>query len=188
MAPNGYYLGLRIRFAFPAEEVNALPKGWIDLYSRSKFFFGDPSLRWSFDNIGAIRWSALWRDDPQSMIARSAVFGMRYGAVASFSDPSGARSYALLFRPEREYSDSELERIARLVATLHQDAAPPTTLTRAEIEVLRAIKEGSRLKQVAHDLGVTEGAIKQRLKNARVKLGASTGTQAATKARDFGLI
>jgi LuxR family transcriptional regulator len=66
--------------------------------------------------------------------------------------------------------------------------APPTNLTMAELEALRMVKEGMRLKQMAHALGVSEGAIKQRLRNAKLKLGASTGAQAATRASDYGLI
>lgn len=75
-----------------------------------------------------------------------------------------------------------------LLRKLHSDKAPPTNLTEAELEALRMVKAGLRLKQISHDLGVTEGAIKQRLKNAKTKLGAKTGAQAATLASDFGLI
>jgi LuxR family transcriptional regulator len=50
------------------------------------------------------------------------------------------------------------------------------------------IKDGKRLKEIAFDLGVTEGAVKQRLKNAKTKLGAKTGTQAAALASQYGLI
>lgn len=50
------------------------------------------------------------------------------------------------------------------------------------------VKDGKRLKQIAHELGVSEGAVKQRLKNAKLKLGAATGAQAAARAAGFGLI
>tara|TARA_B110000977_G_C10850713_1_gene405683 strand:- start:4 stop:207 length:204 start_codon:yes stop_codon:yes gene_type:complete len=66
--------------------------------------------------------------------------------------------------------------------------APPTNLTMAELEALGMIKDGKRLKEIAFDLGVTEGAVKQRLKNAKTKLGAKTGTQAAALASQYGLI
>jgi len=65
---------------------------------------------------------------------------------------------------------------------------PPTNLTAAELEALAMVKDGQRLKQIAYNLGVTEGAVKQRLKNAKIKLGANTSTQAATMARQFKLI
>jgi LuxR family transcriptional regulator len=61
-------------------------------------------------------------------------------------------------------------------------------LTRAELEALRMVKDGLLVKEIAGILGVTEGAVKQRLKNAKLKLGAKTSTQAATMASDFGLV
>jgi len=50
------------------------------------------------------------------------------------------------------------------------------------------IKSGQRIKQIAHEIGVSEGAIKQRLKNAKRKMDAKTGPQAAAMASQFGLI
>ena len=70
----------------------------------------------------------------------------------------------------------------------HAEMAPPKNLTMAELEALGMVKDGKRLKEIAFDLGVTEGAVKQRLKNAKTKLGAKTGTQAAALASQYGLI
>jgi LuxR family transcriptional regulator len=70
----------------------------------------------------------------------------------------------------------------------HDALAPPDNVTPAEIEALRLIKAGQRLKQIAWQLGVTEGAVKQRLKNARQKLEAKTGAEAISRATAFGLI
>ena len=50
------------------------------------------------------------------------------------------------------------------------------------------VRDGLRVKQIAYELGVSEGAVKQRLKNAKLKLGAQTGAQAAAMASEFGLI
>ena len=63
-----------------------------------------------------------------------------------------------------------------------------SSLTPRELEVFSGLIGGERSKEIAFDLGVTEGAVKQRLKNAKVKLGAHTSTQAATMARQFKLI
>jgi len=188
ISPAGHYLGLRIRFAFPANEVNNLPSAWIDLYSRERFFLQDPALRWSFDNIGAIRWSELESQGPENIIARSAEFGLKYGVAAAYNEGMGVRSFGLFFRNDREYTRPEMEMLASEIETLHKGMNPPTRLTRAEVEVLQMIKNGIRIKQVAHDLGLSEGAIKQRLKNARTKLGASNGTHAAMLAHQYGLI
>lgn len=50
--------------------------------------------------------------------------------------------------------------------------APPTNLTKAELEALRMVKDGLLVKEIANILGVSEGAVKQRLRNAKSKLGA----------------
>ena len=71
---------------------------------------------------------------------------------------------------------------------LHLEMAPPSNLTRAELEVLRMIKGGFRLREIAGHLGVTEGAIKQRLKNARGKLDARNASHAVSLAARAGLI
>jgi LuxR family transcriptional regulator, quorum-sensing system regulator SdiA len=187
-APLGHYIALRVRFAFPMEEINNLPKEWVTHYGRKKMLLDDPAMRWAYTKTGAVRWSDLSQGDPDDMIQQSYNFGLRYGAVTSCHDDSGLVSYAMFFRAQNEYSDADLHRATLFVRDLHQQAAPPTNLTKAELEVLRAIRDGHRLKRIAFDLSVTEGAIKQRLRNARAKLGAATVTQAATMASSYGLI
>ncbi|MGR3466223.1 helix-turn-helix transcriptional regulator [Limimaricola sp.] len=187
VAPVGYYIALRIGFAFPLEEINHLPQPWIDLYISERLMLDDPAVRWAYAQQGVSRWSAL--DDPLGIFAKAWRLGLRYGAVVAVSDEaSGMRSFGIFLRDDRELSDRELGVLEGMLLGLHEGAAPPSNLTQAEIEVLRMVKNGYRLKQIAHALGVTEGAIKQRLKNARTKLGANTATQAATLAAGFGLI
>ncbi len=189
LAPAGHYIALRIGFAFPLEEINALPRQWTDYYRQTGLMPYDPVLRWVYSHEGVTRWSALQSDDPKRILEQARRFGLRYGAVATTADAKGGlRSYGIFLRGDREFSDSELRVIEGLVMQLHEEKAPPSNLTSAELEVLGMVKNGLRLKQIAHQIGVTEGAIKQRLKNARLKLGAATGTQAATLASDFGLI
>ena len=73
-------------------------------------------------------------------------------------------------------------------AERHAALSPPTNLTEAELEALRMARGGMLLKEIAHQLGVSEGAIKQRLKSAKVKLDARNSTHAIAKATQFGLI
>ena len=71
---------------------------------------------------------------------------------------------------------------------MHNDAAPPTNITEAEIEALLMLKQGMIIKEVAAQLGVSDNAVKQRLSNARRKLNANTTVHAATLAQQYGLI
>lgn len=189
-ASAGYYIALRVGFAFPLEEVNARPWAWVDHYTQNRFMLHDPVIRWIYSNTGAIRWSALDLPDPMRVLEQAQVFGLRYGAAVACYDGNreGQRSFGTFVRGDREFTDAEIAQFECYVDQLHRTKAPPTNLTPAEIEALGMIKRGMRLKQVAHELGVTEGAIKQRLKNAKTKLNAQTSAQAAAMACEFGLI
>ncbi|QQA44922.1 LuxR family transcriptional regulator [Pelagovum pacificum] len=171
-------------------EVNNLPPDWVDHYTRQRYMLQDPVMRWIYANTGAIRWSAIDLDDPYRILAQARTFGLAYGLAVSVFDGNseGQRSFGTFVRSDREFDDGEISMLSSYVSRRHDQKAPPTNLTAAELEALRMVKEGMRAKQIAFRLGVTEGAVKQRLTNAKKKLGASTGTQAATMATEFGLI
>ncbi|MEM9786075.1 MAG: autoinducer binding domain-containing protein [Pseudomonadota bacterium] len=190
LAPSGHYIALRIGFAFPMEEVNAFPEDWISHYTKQRFMLFDPIVRWAYSNTGTIRWSDISIDDPKRIIPQAQTFGMRYGVTVSLFD-SGAdaqRSFASFTRSDREYTDLEMKLLKAFLARRHSETAPPTNLTKAELEALGMVKDGKRLKEIAFELSVSEGAVKQRLKNAKLKLGAKTGSQAAALANQYGLI
>ncbi len=190
LAPSGHYIALRIGFAFPMQEVNGLPQAWVDHYTAQRFMLDDPVIRWMYTNTGAIRWSQIDLTDQRQIFRQAWAFGLRYGVVVCCFDGNteGLRSFGSFARADREFEADEIAQLSAYVTQLHHEMAPPSTLTQAELEALRMVKSGLRLKQIAHNLGVTEGAVKQRLKNAKLKLGAKTGTQAATMASKFGLI
>ena len=190
IAPSGYYVALRIGFAFPMDEVNALPEEWVAHYTKQRFMLFDPAVRWAYSHVGAVRWSELSQDDPKKILAQARTFGLRFGLTVAVLDQGadGQRSFASFTRNDREFSQIEVKLLQAYVTRRHNDTAPPTNLTQAELEALGMVKDGKRLKQIAFELSVSEGAVKQRLKNAKLKLGAKTGTQAAALANQFGLI
>lgn len=191
LAPAGFHIALRIGFAFPLEEQNAFPLPWVEHYTTQRFMLFDPVIRWVYgSSAAAIRWSDIDLDDPRRVLAQAQTFGLRYGAAVSVVDKSqpGLRSFGSFARSDREFTDLEIRLLTAFIQRRHEETAPPSNLTRAELEVLRMIKEGKRIKQIAHELGVSEGAIKQRLKNAKLKMDAKTGPQAAAMASQFGLI
>lgn len=190
VAKNGYYIALRVGFAFPLEEVNALPAAWVDHYTTHRFMLHDPVIRWIYANTGAIAWSGIDLPDPMRVLDQAQTFGLRYGvAVACFDgNREGQRSFGTFARSDREFERAEIDALHAYVMNLHHAKAPPTNLTKAELEALKMVKEGLRLKQIAHELGVSEGAVKQRLKNAKTKLNAQTSAQAAAMVGEFGLI
>ena len=190
LAPAGYYVALRVGFAFPLIEVNALPDDWVAHYTAQRFMLFDPVIRWLYANVGATRWSEIGLDDDREVIAQARDYGLHHGiAISCFDDMSdGQRSFGSFVRGDRDFEVDEIEVLHEHMWRLHRESAPPSNLTDAELEVLRMVKDGMRLKQIAHEIGVTEGAVKQRLRNAKTKLRAQTGAQAAAKAHEFGLL
>ncbi len=190
LAPTGFYIALRIGFAFPMEEVNELPPEWVEHYTNQRFMLFDPVIRWAYSNAGTCRWSELPLDDPKRILAQAQTFGLRYGVIVSVFDGNadGQRSFGSFVRADREFTDLEVKLLRAFLNRRHTEMAPPTNLTRAELEALGMVKDGRRLKEIAHELSVSEGAVKQRLKNAKLKLGAKTGTHAAAMASQYGLI
>lgn len=190
LSPSGHYIALRIGFAFPMEEINALPDDWVEHYTKQRFMLFDPMVRWAYTHTGYCRWSEFTLDDPKRVIQQARSFGLRFGVTVAVMDSgtTAQRSFANFTRPDREFTDLEVKLLHAYIMRRHNETAPPTNLTRAELEALRMVKDGQRLKEIAHVLGVSEGAVKQRLKNAKLKLGAKTGSQAAALANQYGLI
>ena len=189
-APAGYYVALRIGFAFPMEEVNALPPAWVAEYTAEGLMLQDPVIRWLYTHTGAARWSEITIEDPRSVLSRAAEHGLRFGLAVSYvtSGADAQRSFASFARDDREFDTAEIALLQNKLRRLHDARVPPSNLTRAEIEALTMVKNGLLMKQIADQLGVSEGAVKQRLKNAKIKLKAKTSTQAATLATGYGLI
>jgi len=190
LAPAGHYIALRVGFAFPMEEVNALPRPWIDHYTTHGLMLRDPVMRWAYGRRGAVRWSALESEDEAGVLAAARRFGLAFGAATSTVDEGDPtqRSFGIFARSDREFSDDEIAFLTDSVARMHAAKMAPANLTAAEVEVLRMVRDGMMLKQIAAQLGVSQGAIKQRLRNAKSKLDARTATHAAARAMGFGLI
>ncbi|MEE9428546.1 MAG: autoinducer binding domain-containing protein [Paracoccaceae bacterium] len=183
-------MALRIGFAYPVDERNEFPQDWVDLYTKNGLMLRDPTVRWAYENSGTTRWSDLADDDSFGVLKKARQFGLRYGIVICYSSlgPKEQKSYGTFARKDREFTDSEVAILTLHLRKLHDSSTPPGNLTSAELEALRLVKEGLRLKEIAYHLGVSEGAIKQRLAGAKRKFGAKTNAHAATMATEFRLI
>ncbi|HRO10824.1 LuxR C-terminal-related transcriptional regulator [Amaricoccus sp.] len=190
LAPAGFYVAIRVGFAFPMVEHNHLPAGWIREYGASGFIVHDPAMAWVYRNSGVTRCSTLGIEDAQGVLELAKNYGLNFGAVSSYLDScsGGQRTFGFFFRSDREYEEGELEILHASLINAHQAYARPTKLTAAELETLSLVKNGLLMKEIASLLGISESAIKQRLKNARLKLNAKTGPQAAATATMLGMI
>lgn len=188
LAPAGYYIAIRLGFAFPQSESVTFPKPWVDLYAREGLMLDDPAVRWAYANTGVVRWCQIGEPDPRGVLRRAREHGLSYGVVAACGGHGAQRSYGSFARSDRPFTETEIDLLARKLERLHRDMAAPSNLTRAELEVLEMIRGGLRLREIADRIGVTEAAIKQRLKNARGKLDARSASHAVSIATRAGLI
>ena len=60
-------------------------------------------------------------------------------------------------------------------------------LSEREIDVLRCLARGASNKEIAVQLGIAEGTVKNHMTNILEKLQVDDRTQAALKARELGL-
>lgn len=197
LAPAGHHIALRMGFVFPAEEHNGMPAEWVRHYTARGFMMQDPVLRWAYAEAGSTRWSALADHDPFGILDQARGFGLTFGVAISHRDPpepgapaseQGTRSFGSFARSDREFETDEIAVLERIIVQRHVELSPPTNLTDAELEALSMARNGLMLKEIAFNLGVSEGAIKQRMKSAKVKLDARNSTHAITKASQYGLI
>lgn len=187
LAPCGYFIGLHIRFAAPIMQFQTYPQAWSDHYSTRAYALRDPIIAWGFSTTGTSRWSTLPVPDPFGILREAAEFGLKYGVVVAVG-PISSRTISGLARDDREYTDSEIERISEYIRRLHQITEPPESLTKAQIEALRCIAEGDRHAAAAAKLGITESAFKARLISARERLMARTTAEALQRAKEYRLL
>ncbi|WBU64960.1 autoinducer binding domain-containing protein [Paracoccus aerodenitrificans] len=187
LAPRGYFIGLHIRFAAPILQFQTYSQEWQDHYSAKAYALRDPMIAWGFSANGSSRWSALPVPDPFGIMAEAARFGMKFGIAVSCG-PISSRTIGGMTRSDREYTDSEIEDISKLIRRLHDITEPPESLTKAQIEALRCIAEGDRHAAAAAKLGITESAFKARLISARERLMARTTAEALQRAKEYRLL
>jgi len=190
IANAGFYIAFRLEFLLPEFEHNTLPRPWVHKYTQQGLLMSDPVLRWIYSNTGTIRWSEIPIPDTQGIFGEAAQYGLNFGAAISLRDPDDPsfRSFGNFCRSDRELDDGEIEVLLRELELLFGDLTAPDDVTEAEIEVLAAIKGGQLIKEIAHNLAISEGAVKQRLRSAKDKLGARTTPHAVSIASSYGLV
>ena len=184
LAPRGFSAGLHIRYASPLVYVKTYDDDWLKVYDDNAYMLRDPLVFWGLGVKGATRWSAIKLPDPFDIMGKAREYGLVYGAVISWG-PITSRSIIGIARGDREFTDSEIEEAVEIVQNLHEAAEPPTELTDAQVEALRYLSEGYRHAAAAADIGISESALKARLKSARIRLGARTTAEALRKAREY---
>ena len=187
IAPAGYVLGLHIRFASATMMFRTYPQEWLDIYTQKGYMLCDPLVSWGFSGVGSCRWSELTIPDPHEVLKQASAFDLNYGIAVSVGEVS-SRTIGGLAKEDREFTDQEMQDVQEIVARLHMETTPPESLTDAQVAALRLIANGSRHAQAAADLGISESALKARLKSARERLLARTTAEAIQRALEYKLL
>jgi DNA-binding CsgD family transcriptional regulator len=189
IAPAGHYAAVRLGFFSPEEESNSFSPDWVHHYTVNGLALHDPLMRWVYSGSGARRWSALDLPDPMRVLTAYADFGMPFGAVVCVTadDARPSRTFGYFARRDRDLTDAEIADLESTLRALHVGEAEDSQgLTRAQAEALRLLSRGMRLKQIAFALGISESAVKARLKSAVARMDARTPAQAASLAAERG--
>lgn len=187
LAPEGFALGLHIRFASALVMVQTYDPRWIEVYTSRGYMMCDPLVSWGFSITGTSRWSDLEHPDPHNILEQAAEYGLKYGVAVSCG-PTTSRSIGGFARADREFTDEEIAKIKETVEMLHEAATPPESLTPAQRHALRMVAAGHRYLEAAALLGISESALKARLKLARERLFARTTAEAIQRAKEYNLL
>lgn len=187
LAPVGYALGLHIRFASAQIMVNTYDPRWTEIYTSRGYMLCDPLISWGFGTEGTARWSELNHPDPHNVMEQAKAFGLKFGVAVSHG-PTGSRTIGGFGRSDREFTDTETAAIAELVHLLHRETEPPEHLSTAQVEALRLIAKGYRYSEAAYRLGISESALKARLRTARERLLSRTTAEAIQRALEAKLL
>jgi DNA-binding NarL/FixJ family response regulator len=127
-------------------------------------------------------------DDDEDVFA-----ALRAGAVGYLlKDVTSARLVEALdaaMRGESVLQPSVAAKVVARVASMPQDAPPPEhPLTDREVEVVRLLAAGRSNREIAGDLFLAEGTVKNLVTSVLSKLEVRDRTQAAIRARDLGLL
>ncbi|PKP69424.1 MAG: LuxR family transcriptional regulator [Alphaproteobacteria bacterium HGW-Alphaproteobacteria-4] len=187
LAPQGFYIGLHIRFTSPLMTFQTYDPAWVNHYTENGYVLRDPMTAWGFSTTGTIRWSDKRLMDPFGLFKEAATYGLKYGMTVACG-PIRSRTVCSFARADREFTDEEIAVISGIVHRLHDMTEPPEKLTRAQIEALNCIAGGDRHAAAAAKLGISESALKARLTSARDRLMARTTAEAIQRAKDYRLL
>jgi len=122
--------------------------------------------------------------------------GLRAGAVGyllkAVSSPRLLEAIRTVARGESILEPSVTAKVVAEFARLSNQAARPEALqnplSEREIEVLRLVAKGATNREIAANLFIAEGTVRNHLTTILSKLEVSDRTQAAIKAKDLGLV
>lgn len=179
----------------PQKQLATFPAEFLKNYTGLGYSLMDPVFHWAMSTNGSARWSeiqqkGLFRYAPKTVQNAATSFGMRYGAIIAtrpFADKD-LRSFLSAARSDREFTDYEIDELARHLENVQSFAAPLGPLTRDQQRVLSLIAGGSTQEQVTQITGFSRSKITRLLAGAQDAFGTSNQTSTIARAAQMGLI
>jgi LuxR family transcriptional regulator len=134
LTPCGYILGVHQQYTTTKFMFQTYDRTWLEYYSMNGLVMSDPTVAWCFENTGTLRWSDL--EDPAGVLKAAADHGMPYGAIYA-TVAGGSRTMAGFARADREFTDSEIDQLRKLVDIVHDATADQAKLSPSTIEQLK---------------------------------------------------
>ena len=191
VCPGGFKLLGGIREGRVSTRINGTTGAWQRTYSANSYRYADPVIAWGLSRTGYRLWTGLDRprpDDPSGFFLQAHGHGIVAMAGISVAG-QGARSILELVSVLDDFAPSLLANFETRLAGLHPlFLRDHPRLTCAEAEALRLLAAGATIFEAAHAIGISESAVKLRLRGARKRLGVPTTLAAIHTAACRGLI
>lgn len=150
------------------------PAEWQNLYVRKRFLWADPIIiSTMMFGEGNKRWSGIKVPDVMGVLSTAAKFGLVYGARLSRTN-GYKKSMLAVARYDRELLDEEIDKLSEWFDGFLKKIENSMELTDGELAVVKCIARDMTLYEAAEHLNVSYGAVKKRLRQARMKSGCST--------------
>ncbi len=177
------------------------PEAWIGRFSEQRYHLIDPVFRAAESGIGEFVWTApeflqplSWRQ--RRILAEAREFGLRFGRTHTLAPILQLKASASLVAgepeaPEALYDAGKIANILvhhRAVQLCARTAPSLAPLRRRERQCLELCASGLTDAEVARKLGIGIATVRRHIERARIRLGASTRTQAAARAIISGQI
>lgn len=187
IAQAGFTLVLNCDFGGPEHFMSTFSPEWQQLYSNKGYSRLDPVTIWAITHSGQRRWSEINIPDVSQLFKKARAFGLNYGAV--FSRRVGGFLHALsVSRSDRELTDEEITTLSAQMDRITQNLSIKPNLKEDEVAVLRLLSHGTSYSAIAFDIGVSEPTVKNRIRDIKNKLGATTTANAVAIGFVKGLI
>ena len=159
----------------------------MNVYTQNGYMMTDPLVAWGVSNQGCARWSELNVPDPNDVLKQAREFDLNFGAAVSCGLET-SRTIGGFARSDREFTDQEINDLHDIVLHMHRETAPAVNLTKTQVAAIRLLATGRSTAEAASDLGISERAIKDRLKKAGERLLTRTTAETVQLAQEYDLI